>query len=218
MKNVAIIEDEQNIAEMLSYMLSKNSFIPNVYHSAEEYFMAKKFDTASAYIVDLNLPGINGINIIKFIRSHDKISPIFIISGTLSDKVVTEGLDAGADDYVMKPFNPNVLLMKLENASRKVRKLREESLNDGLKIIDESHTVVKDGTFILLTGREYLIVKKLFEAKSNCVSREALIDNFPGEDVTVRTIDTHICSARKKLKRAQISIRTIRGVGYAMVS
>lgn len=213
MKNVAIIEDEHNIAEMLSYVLSKHSFTPSIYHSAEEYFLAKKFEENSAYIVDLNLPGMNGLNIIKFIRSHDKISPVFIISGTLNENSINEGLSAGADDYVLKPFNPELLLKKLQNASEKVAQFREST---GLKLVDETHMMMKEGLYVQLTKREYLIVKKLFEAKDKFVTRLELVALFPDADIGLRTIDAHICSARKKLERAGIYVKTGWGKGYCL--
>jgi len=104
-RSVVIIEDEKDIVETLKFFLEKNQFEVVPYNSAEEFFTAKNRPDFGVYLVDWNLPGIKGTDIIKTIRLKDKLSPIFMISAYSNPDPIVEGLRSGADDYLTKPFN-----------------------------------------------------------------------------------------------------------------
>lgn len=214
-KTVVIIEDEKDIIESLQVVLERKQFKVNSYTSAEEFFENKKEHTNCVFLVDWNLPGIKGIEIIKRIRDKDKISSIFMVSAYSSSEQIIQGLETGADDYITKPFNYDELVIRVNNAHAKINSLKENLLNVGIKLIDEANSVIKDGTTVQLTSREYIIFKYLYDCPNSSITREQLISEFDKEmDVTARNIDVHIFSLRKKLKKIKISIETIWGTGY----
>jgi two-component system alkaline phosphatase synthesis response regulator PhoP len=218
-KSIVIIEDEKDIVESLQYLLEKNEFDVSAFLSAEEFFSAKSRPDHCVYLVDWNLPGIKGLDIIKTIRLKDKISPIFMMSAYNKADQVIEGLESGADDYITKPFNYDELLVRVGNADRKISNLRENLINVGLKLIPEAHSVMKDGVTVSLTSREFVIFNHLHNKKGTPSTREELISEFAKEmEMTARNIDVHIFSLRKKLKKITIGIETVWGTGYRLVA
>jgi DNA-binding response OmpR family regulator len=217
-KNIVIIEDERDILDALKQLLERNGFIVHGYVSAEEFFSAKDRPDQCVYLFDWNLPGIKGIDIVKTIRSKDKISPIFMMSANNKADQIIEGLQAGADDYVTKPFNYDELLVRLENAFTKMHNLSDNLMNVGLKLIPEAHSVMKDGVTVNLTSREFVIFHHLYKHQSNAATREELINQFDKDmEMTTRNIDVHIFSLRKKMSKINIGIETVWGTGYKIV-
>src|SRR5690606_9801114 len=134
-KTVVIIEDEKEIIDALKYLLEKNQFSVLGYTSAEEFFSAKNRPDHCVYLGDWNLPGIKGIDIVRTIRTSDKLSPIFMVSAYNKAEQIIEGLKSGADDYLTKPFNYDELLVRVMNAHNKVSSLQDNLINVGLKLI-----------------------------------------------------------------------------------
>jgi DNA-binding response OmpR family regulator len=218
-KSVIIIEDEKDIAESLKYLLEKNDFSVSTFLTAEEFFTAKNRPDHSVYLVDWNLPGIKGVDIIKTIRLKDKLSPIFMISAYNKTDQIIEGLQSGADDYLTKPFNYDELLVRLANAYTKISSLQENLINVGLKLIPEAHTIIKDGVTVNLTSREFVIFHHLYKNSNAASTREELIDQFAKDmEMTARNIDVHIFSLRKKMSKVNIGIETVWGTGYKLVT
>lgn len=217
-KNIVIIEDERDILDALKQLLERNGFLVHGYLTAEEFFSAKDRPDQCVYLFDWNLPGIKGIDIVKTIRSKDKISPIFMMSANNKADQIIEGLQAGADDYVTKPFNYDELLVRLENAFRKMDNLSDNLMNVGLKLIPEAHSVMKDGVTVNLTSREFVIFHHLYKHQTNAATREELINQFEKDmEMTTRNIDVHIFSLRKKMSKINIGIETVWGTGYKIV-
>lgn len=218
-KSIVIIEDEKDIVESLQYLLQKNEFKVFPYLSAEEFFTAKERPDQCVYLVDWNLPGIKGIDIIKTIRLKDKLSPVFMISAYNKTDQIIEGLQAGADDYITKPFNYDELLVRVSNAHKKVSSLQDNLMNVGLKLIPEANSVMKDGVTVNLTAREFIIFQHLYKKANSPSTREELIGQFDKDmDMTARNIDVHIFSLRKKMSKVNIGIETVWGTGYKLVS
>lgn len=218
-KTIVIIEDEKEIVESLRYLLEKHQYKVNSYLSAEEFFTAKAPQTDHCvYLVDWNLPGIKGIDIIRTIRLKDKISPIFMVSAYNKSDQIIEGLQSGADDYITKPFNYEELLVRVGNAHAKVRTLEENLMNVGLKLIPEAHSIMKDGVTVNLTAREFIIFNHLYKNQTAASTREELINQFDKDmDMTARNIDVHIFSLRKKMNKINIGIETVWGTGYKII-
>ena len=216
-KSVVIIEDEKDIVEILRFILEKNQFEVTAFLSAEEFFSWSSRPDQSLYLVDWNLPGIKGIDIIKTIRLKDKLSPIFMISAYNNPNQIIEGLQSGADDYLTKPFNYDELVVRLTNAYSKLNRLKDDLMNVGLKLIPEANSVIKDGVAVNLTAREFVIFQHLHKNQKTPVSREQLIEQFEKEmEVTIRNIDVHVFSLRKKIEKIKIKINTVRGTGYQL--
>ena len=215
---VTIIEDEQEIGDSLSVFLRSKEYEVKHYLSAEDYFSDRAHPGEGVFLIDWNLPGIKGIDIIRTIRTRDKISPIFMLSAYSKSQEVVEGLKAGADDYLTKPFDFDGLAIRIENAWTKLNQLEGDLITHGVKLIPEADSVMKDGTTISLTAREYIIFKLLYE-KQDTVSREELIKQFDHQEkMTVRNIDVHIFFLRKKLKKINMAITTVWGAGYKLVT
>ncbi len=218
-KNVVIIEDEKEILEALKYLLEKNNFIVQGFQTAEEFFSSRIRPEHCVYLVDWNLPGIKGVDIVKTIRLKDKLSPIFMISAYNKTDQIIEGLQSGADDYITKPFNYDELLARIGNAHSKVSNLEANLINVGLKLIPEAHSVIKDGVTVSLTSREFVIFKHLHKNQNIPSTREELIDQFENDmEMTARNIDVHIFSLRKKMNKLNIGIETVWGTGYKLVT
>ena len=214
-KNIIIIEDEKDILDALRQLLGRNEFNVMGFLSAEDFFSAKDRPEHCVYLFDWNLPGIKGIDIVRTIRNKDKISPIFMMSANNKADQIIEGLQAGADDYVTKPFNYDELLVRIENAFKKMHNLQDNLMNVGVKLIPEAHTVIKDGVTVNLTSREFVIFHHLYKHQQNAATREELIGQFEKDmEMTSRNIDVHVFSLRKKMSKINIGIETVWGTGY----
>lgn len=214
---VTIIEDEKEIAELIKRFLVQNNFEVRHFETAEAYFAAPSIE-GSIYLVDWNLPGMKGTDLIRSVRQKDKFSPIFMISGFNKAEEVVEGLKAGADDYLVKPFNYDELVVRVENAWNKMDQLKGSLMNYGLKLIPEANSIMREGVILNLTSREYTIFAHLYENREKASTRDELIACFPeGENVAVRNIDVHIFSLRKKLQKVGLGVETVWGVGYKIV-
>jgi DNA-binding response OmpR family regulator len=215
---VVIIEDEKDVGEMLKFLLEKNAFTVDFYQSAEDFFLAKKFYSSCVYIIDSNLPGIQGEDVIRTIRSKDKLSPVFIISGNCEGEDISQGLACGADDYLPKPFNTDHLLQKVRNSVHKTNIILDNLINVGIKLLPEANSVIHDGATVNLTSREFTIVERLLKTPGEIVAREELVIDFDDAEVTIRTIDVHVSSLRKKLEKVKLTIETVRGKGYKIMA
>lgn len=216
--HVCIIEDNIEIVEAMKSCLEEHNFKVVSYGSAEEFYEKRDKDFKGLYLIDWHLPGEPGINIVNFIRSKDKVSPIFIVSAFSQNSDIVTGLKAGADDYITKPFNFDELIARVQNASRKFDHVTSQTDFDGIRLLPKASSFIKDGETVSLTEREYRIFDKLFLEKENAVSREDLIKCFSDdESMTVRNIDVHVFSLRKKIKEVDMVIETVRGVGYKLV-
>lgn len=215
-KKIVIIEDERDIIESLKYMIEKHDFEVIAHESAESLFTNFQ-NNFCIYLIDWNLPGIKGVDIVRTIRSKDKISPIFMISANSSPEHIIEGLKTGADDYLVKPFSYDALMVKLTNAYSKVSSLHDNLINVGLKLIPEANSVIKDGVTVNLTAREFIIFQYLFNRPGVASSREELINQFDKDfEMTARNIDVHVFSLRKKMSKVSIVIETVWGTGYKL--
>ncbi len=135
-------------------------------------------------------------------------------SGKTEGEDISEGLACGADDYLPKPFNPDHLIQKVKNSFHKTNIILENLMNVGIKLIPEANSVIHNGATVNLTSREYIIVESLLKKPGTIVSREELVVDFDDSEVTIRTIDVHVSSLRKKLEKAKLVIDTVRGKGY----
>jgi DNA-binding response OmpR family regulator len=216
-KAIIIIEADKYIRESLAILLEQGGFDVTSYSSADEFTACTRRPKHSVYLVDWNLPQIDGVAIVRSIRAQDMISPIFILSAYSNQDQIIEGLQAGADDYITKPFNKNELLVRVSNAYRKVSSLQDNLMNIGLKLIPEAHTVVKDGVIVNLTAREFVIFQHLHKNQKGASTREELINQFAKDlAMTARNIDVHVFSLRKKMSKVSIGIETVWGTGYKL--
>ena len=223
MKNtkIAVIEDEADILEVIEYSLSKEGFRVCTALDGEEGLGLVKKEVPDLVVLDLMLPGIDGIEICRKLKSDSATRSISIImvtaKGEESDIVL--GLGIGADDYVVKPFSPRELTARVKSVLRRGG-LREEVgaviKRDSLVLDINKHEVRLEGKKIVLTAMEFKLLHFLASHPGRVFTRESLLTHVSSEDTFIidRNIDVHIRSIRKKLEKHRDLIETINRVGY----
>ena len=221
---ILLVEDEQPLVEVIRYNLEREGYRTAVANDGEEALLLMEEEPPDLVILDWMLPKLSGIEVCRQIRQqkHSRRLPVIMLTarGEESDRV--RGLDAGADDYVTKPFSPKELNARVRAILRRTRPAdADERLSYGDIVMDlAAHRVAREGRPVRLGPTEFRLLKVLMEHPGRVFSRERLLDAVWGRDVYVepRTVDVHILRLRKALNaggRADV-IRTVRGVGYAL--
>jgi DNA-binding response OmpR family regulator len=226
MKNpqILVIEDEQDIRDLISFQLKSEGYDVLAVESADKAVsIIERGEKIDLFIIDWMLPGaMNGLEFTKKLKTHKayKELPIIMITALTQPENIVAGLDAGADDYMTKPFDLNVLQarVRVQLRGNQVKKSENNDILDFglLKIEITKCRVFIEGEEITLTSTEFKILLLLAQKPGHVYTREQFINNIQGENifVTGRTIDTHIAGLRKKLAAASNMIETIRGIGY----
>lgn len=221
--HILIIEDEPDITEILKYNLEKNRYRVSSAGSGEEGLEAARETLPDLVLLDLMLPGMDGLEVCRKLREDPRTRELLVImltaKGTEADVVV--GLTLGADDYIVKPFSTVELLARVKAVLRRVEHREQSAASDMLKAgpiaIDMArHEAAVDGEKIELTLSEFKLLSFLLKKKGRVFTRDQLLDAVVGPDVfvTARNIDVHIAALRKKLGKYGSWIITVRGVGY----
>jgi DNA-binding response OmpR family regulator len=222
-RRVVLIEDDADIAEAIAYQLGKDGLRVDIAATGEEGLAAVQ-RPADLVVLDLNLPGIDGLEVCRLIRVQTSSGrlPIIIVSarGDELDRVL--GLELGADDYLVKPFSLKELAARCRAALRWQEASRgtHPSYRDGeLEISFEGFTVRHRGVELRLTRKEFELLRYLVERPDRVVTRERLLERVWGYDpeVSTRSIDAHVRRLRAKLVAARSRIETVVGLGYRFV-
>lgn len=216
------VEDDESIRELMVYTLKTAGFEAEGFESGEGFWEAMKKTVPELVMLDIMLPGEDGISILKKIRADSKTSEIPVIictaKGTEYDKVT--GLDQGADDYLVKPFGMMEMVSRVRALLRRVSpKAKNRVLEyDGLKIDKDSHTVTLNGERINLTLKEYEMLCLFMENPGRVYTREQLLASVWETDYIgeTRTVDVHVGTLRTKVGSFGKHIETVRGVGYRL--
>ena len=232
--SVLIIEDEVSISELLKITLSDEYFQKynlkiDQTESCEQARILFQKQKYNLVLLDWMLPGEQGIDFLRAIKksNSENAKASFLMMTAKSDpESVIQGLDAGADDYVTKPFDIQILKARIRNIlNRKVTQEDEKNSNEvitlfGLSIDFSKINVALNDEAIHLTPSEFKLLGYLLKSQGRVLTRDQLIDLIQGQDVSVtgRTIDTHVFALRKKLGSWSDHIETIRGVGYRVMS
>jgi DNA-binding response OmpR family regulator len=219
---VVIIEDEPDIIEVMSYNLKREGYQVSASRRGDEGLNLVRNQSPALVLLDLMLPGTDGLSICQQLKA-DPITrdiPIIIVSAKGEESDVVIGLGLGADDYIAKPFSPRELLARVKAVLRR-GPVREDQQKERIQIkelmIDTTrHEVVIAGVQVKLTATEFKLLFQLASQPGRAFSREQLLNRVVGEGVIVvdRNIDVHIRSVRKKLGVLSHMVQTIRGVGY----
>ena len=219
---ILIIEDDNDIRELIRLQLQLQNYQTFVAQTGEEADALIKENSFDLFLIDRMLPDTSGLEICKKIRasSSTTTTPIILVTALAEPQNIIEGLDAGADDYITKPFDINILHARVRAQLRRIRpKTNPDILSFNELSIDVKKCRVKiGGDEINLTNTEFQILSILAQEPGIVHTRESLISKILGDDVHVtnRTIDTHIAGLRKKIKSCSKLIETIRGVGYRL--
>ncbi len=215
------VEDDTNIRELIQYTLASTGFEVKAFENGKSFFEAMETSAPSLVLLDIMLPDIEGTEILKTIRSSKKHSGVPVIMLTAKsdrmDKI--KGLDAGADDYITKPFDVLELISRIKAVLRRCAPKSPSSdvlERAGIRLDNKKHLVYSNGKEVVLTIKEYNLLQMLLEADGDVVNREKIIStvwetDFEGES---RTLDVHIRTLRQKLGEAGNAIETVRNVGY----
>lgn len=212
------LEDDLNISKIINKTLTKQGYEVVSFEKGMDFLYEFNQKKPDLVLLDMMLPDIDGIDILKKIRSDEANSDIDIIilsARTISIEKV-EGLDLGADDYIEKPFDILELMSRV-NARLRKHKRKDVLYSHDIYVDLSSHEVKKGDDIIKLTNREFAILVYLLKNKGSVVRREELLKNIWGVNDMVlesRTIDMHITSLRKKLNLSDNLIETVYGIGY----
>jgi len=218
---ILVIDDEKDLIELVRYNLEKEGFLVRGAHDGESGLSTAIKELPDLVVVDLMLPGVDGLDVCRALRFDKRTARIPIIMLTAksaeSDRIL--GLELGADDYVTKPFSPRELVARIKAVLRRtsVPQAPSEVIRCGSLIIDLAKRAIScAGEAIVLTATEFKLVQFLAAHPGRVFSRAELIDGVLGRDVAVedRTIDVHITGLRKKLGGCGDWIETVRGFGY----
>lgn len=218
---VLVIDDEADLIELVRYNLEREGYAVLGAADGESGFARALSEKPDVIVVDLMLPGIDGLEVCRMLRAESVTSrtPIVMLTAKASESDRIVGLELGADDYITKPFSPRELTARIKALLRRFSGYPQQSsvLHYGNLSIDSSSHEVRCGSKTLeLTATEYRLLQFLASHPGFVYSRATLIDGALGRDVSVleRTIDVHIMSLRRKLGRCGSGIETIRGFGY----
>ena len=220
---ILVIEDEPDIREIIEFNLTKFNYNVLLANNGEKGLKQARSDEPDLILLDLMLPGIQGLDVCRIIKSDENLknTPIIILSALGQEQDIIKGLEAGADDYVNKPFSMDILNARIKTVLRRYDSNTEHDLNisvffKGIKINPRTRDVTIEGNLVTLTYSEFQILHLLISHPGWVFTRYQIIQKVRGENypVTDRSIDFQIVGLRKKMLGKGNLIETIRGVGY----
>ncbi len=222
-ETILVIEDEKNITELVRYNLEQSGFRVLISTRGDSGLEKARAEKPDLIILDLMLPGLNGLEICKILKQNQKTAHLPIIMLTAksqeADKIV--GLELGADDYVTKPFSPRELAARVKAVLRRKNKAQDEwkiYKAGALELDTAKHVVRLKGKPVELTSKEFDLLQNLMESNGRALSREYLLEHVWGYDqslnIETRTVDIHMGQLRKKLKNESDRLVTVKNIGY----
>lgn len=216
------VEDDSNIRDLVVYTLESTGIKACGFEDGKAFVEALAFETPELVLLDIMLPGEDGLTILKKLKSSSRTKDIPVImvtaKGSEYDKVV--GLDSGADDYITKPFGMMELVSRVKAVLRRTQKTTKDTTYriDNLELDVEKHKVKVDGQEVTLTLKEFEMLEKLVKNQHIVLTRDKMLEEIWGYDFDgeTRTVDVHVRTLRQKLGSAGELIETVRGVGYRM--
>ena len=218
---ILIVEDDRKLARQLKKGLDEQGHSVTVASDGIEGLEAAKFGEFDVLVLDVMLPGLDGFSIVRRLRAAKSTTPILLLTARDASEDIVVGLDAGADDYLTKPFSFKVLLARLRALSRRKNVEPRTQLQIGDLILDPAtREVTRAGSLVSLSKTEFVLLEMLMRNVGRVITRTRMIDAAWGydRDVENNALDVFISQLRKKidLPGRQKLIHTIRGVGYAL--
>ncbi|MDO5360272.1 MAG: response regulator transcription factor [Jeotgalicoccus sp.] len=220
---ILIIEDDPSIVELLKLYLQQADYRIILASDGEDGLEKYYNENPDCILLDLMLPKMDGIELCRMIRLDDSATPLIMLTGKGENYDIIKGLDTGADDYVVKPFNPNELMARIKSVLRRSDRTQDDNnilKIYGMTVILNEHRLIINQAEYFLAPKEIELLHYLISFPNQILSRQQILDNvwgtgFEGDN---RTLDVHIKRLRDKLldAGANISIKTIRGIGYRL--
>jgi DNA-binding response OmpR family regulator len=223
--HILVAEDDRDIAELISHYLKRAGWTTHVATAGDQALAYIRNHPVDVVILDLMLPGMNGLDVCKALRGDDATAdmPVIMLTARAEETDRIRGLELGADDYVPKPFSPNELVARVRAVSRRRSRRSEPSvrvLRLGPIVVDlTKHTVTSDGREVKLTAKEFVLLQYFLEHRGRVISRDILLGDVWGYRYTggTRTVDVHVRRLREKLPTLVDALTTIKQFGYKLV-
>lgn len=228
-QSVLVVEDEEDIRELVGYNLLKEGYQVAGVASGEEALQAVASKIPDLILLDIMLPGLDGLKVCRRLKEDPKSEsiPVIMLTAKGEEPDIVAGLNMGADDYITKPFSPKVLLARVKAVLRRAE-TRQQSTTDGaeeeagvIKIRDLTihpgrHEVSVGGAPVELTATEFTLLHFLARRPGWVFTRQQILDGVHGDNyaITDRAVDVQIVGLRRKLGTAGCYVETVRGVGY----
>jgi two-component system alkaline phosphatase synthesis response regulator PhoP len=224
MSRILIVEDDADIANLVKLYLEKAGHVVDVIDSGDAALARLRSEPPDLVILDVMLPGIDGLSICRAVRgrSETKAIPIIIVSARAEESDRIHGLELGADDYIVKPFSPKELVARVAAVERRVSPAErgEAPLQYGSLTVDRTrHRVLNSGREVVLTAKEFLLLEYFLRHCGRVVSRERLLTDVWGYRYVggTRTVDVHVRRLRKKLPALCDALATVHQFGYKLL-
>ena len=218
--DVLVVEDEPDIRSLIVHHLERDGFRCRTAATGPEALTAVSAAVPDLVVLDLMLPGMDGLEVCRRLRASIATLPIIMLTAKADEVDRVVGLELGADDYVAKPFSPKELVARVRAVLRRAGRMDgARTLNAGGITLDpERHQVLVDGAEIALTPKEFELLQSLMESAGRVLSREHLLNRVWGyaraDEIESRTVDVHVRRLRAKLGAARARITTVKTVGY----
>jgi two-component system phosphate regulon response regulator PhoB len=221
MERILIVDDDPDIQKLVSYNLDQAGFRVSTAATGLAALESVQEQPPDLIILDIMLPDLDGLEVCRKIRQHDKSRRIPIIMltarGEEIDRVV--GFELGADDYVMKPFSPRELVLRVKSIFRRMGEDTSDELRVGdIRLLPQRRQLLIGNRLVALTSKEFDLLEELMRAGGNVLTREILMNKVWGyhTEATSRTLDTHVRRLREKLGDQAVHLETVYKVGYRM--
>lgn len=216
---IMIVEDDPDICEILQYNLEQEGYDVIIHNDGKDALQAMLANPPNLVLLDLMLPGMNGLDIARKVRKDERTHtlPILMITARSEEMDILQGLELGADDYVTKPFRPREVIARVKALLRRHHRDEDRLYRFGdLTVNFSRHEVAAAGKVLDLTPKEFLLLKALILANGRVLSRDQLLDQVWGYDYygESRTVDVHVRRLRKKLDNWAELVETVKGFGY----
>lgn len=218
---IYVVEDDNAIRDLVVYTLKASGFEACGFESEQDFYASMKRELPELVILDVMLPGEDGLSILSKLRNNSESAHIPVIMATAKgseyDKIIA--LDSGADDYLVKPFGMMEMISRIKAVLRRSGNSKRIVLRFENILLDEGkHCVTVDSNQVSLTLKEYELLKLLMENPGRVFTRDTILSTVWGMDFIgeTRTVDVHIGTLRTKLENAGELIQTVRGVGYKL--
>ena len=220
--HILVAEDDRDIADLVSHYILKTGWSAHIASAGDEALAYARNHPVDAIVLDLMLPGMDGLEVCRALRADRTTAavPIIMLTARTDEADRVRGLELGADDYVAKPFSPNELVARLRAVTRRARRSDGTTLKTGPVVVDLSrHTVLQDGEAVDLTAKEFMLLQYLIEHRGRVLSRDLLLGDVWGYQYTggTRTVDVHVRRLRQKLPSLVTSLVTVKQFGYKLV-
>jgi two-component system phosphate regulon response regulator PhoB len=221
---ILVVDDEPDIVALVAYHLARSGYRVSTASTGTEALQAAREEQPALVVLDLMLPELSGFQVLERLRADRALAdiPVLMLTARRDEPDRVQGLSMGADDYLVKPFSPQELVLRVRNILRRTKTNASERRNiidlGAVEIDKDAHTVSLDGQAVDLTATEYRLLLTLAERRGRVQSRAQLLEIVweSAPDIQTRTVDMHVQRLRAKLAAAGDMIETVRGFGYRL--